>query len=197
MPKPLHLVAETRFGATTEDVGTAAGLLRAQASARGMQLTDASEIDLAAAVIGADALLAFSGSPTLWRAAHAGAAARKVLCSVLMRAAGCATNRQPAELDVDTRAGSIELADGYRLWATARLGPERAAEALRRAAGDLATAGPGSELGSFAGNLLVCAEAPFCEASQEIGPVTFPSRGVSCPARDADPHRPLERVECR
>lgn len=133
----------TRFGASAEDVAGAAAVLRARASANSVTLTDATQVDLAAAVIAADAWSFVTGAADLRRPATHGPGAVAALAGALARAAGhrrYVTGTILDEVPGDLHSDTISLIDGYRSWLTGTLGPQAVGGVLRRAAADLALA---------------------------------------------------------
>lgn len=120
-------------------------------------MVEAEDVDLVAAVVGADAWMMIAAATDLYSAPEYGHAASEVYMNVLLRAAGCG-NEAPVLSDrVDTSEAAIASADGYRRWATELVGGQ-AGEALRRAAGDLAAAGIETEFGKLGAVLVVAAE---------------------------------------
>jgi hypothetical protein len=127
-----------------------------------MVLTEASDVDLVAAVVGADAWMLIAAANDLYTAPGYGRAASEVYMNVLLRAAGCGAETPSLSDRVATSESAIATADGYRRWATALVGPA-APEALRRAAGDLAAGGVDTEFGKLGAVLVVAADAYYLE----------------------------------
>jgi hypothetical protein len=130
----------TRYGAGAGDLASAAGVLRARATAGGVTLLDTSEVDLAAAVIAADAWLWTLNTGDLRHPATHGPGAVAVLAAALARAAGHRRYITGTVLDDVTPAVSgeaVELIDSYRRWATSQVGAPSGSAVLRRAAADL------------------------------------------------------------
>jgi hypothetical protein len=133
--------AVTRFGATATDLHRAAGTLRAWAGRSGVELCETSDIDLAAAVVAADAWLWVLRSTSFTRAATHGPGAVAALAATLARAAGhrlYVVGETLEDVSPMVDPDAIELCEHYRRWAGAQLGAERAAGVLRRAGADLA-----------------------------------------------------------
>ena len=153
----------TSFGSTTDNLRQAAAVLRGQAGRRGMVLVDCDDVDLAAAVIGADAWMRVAAATELYDAPEYGRVAGEVYMHVLLRAAGCGSETPVASDSVATDDDTIVVVDGYRRWATSLLGDD-AAEALRRAAGDLSSGGLDTAFGAFGGVVAVAADACLFES---------------------------------
>lgn len=133
----------TRFGAVAQDVPGAAAVLRARAAANGVTLTAATPVDLAAAVVAADAWVFVTGAHDLRRPAVHGPGAVAALAGALARAAGHRRYVTGAVLDEvpgDVESDTITLIDAYRTWVCALLGQDAVGATLRRAAADLSLA---------------------------------------------------------
>lgn len=94
----------TRYGAHAGDLRAAVAVLRARA-ARYMPLNDVSDIDAAAAVVGADLWCRIAAVSSLDAAATMGVTGRRVLARLLCRAAGKATSTRA---DVDAARTVVE-----------------------------------------------------------------------------------------
>jgi len=164
-PDTLDSSDQTRFGSVTSDLSQAASILRAQAMRRGMVIEQCSAVDLAAAVIAADAWMMIAAATELYQAPEYGRVAGEVYMNILLRAAGCGGDNPNLGSRPDERDAAISAADGYRRWATALLGPE-APEALRRAAGDLCSAGDDTAFAAMGAVLAVAADAYYIETPQ-------------------------------
>lgn len=103
----------TRFGSSLSSPATAAGVLRARASQMGVALQPASDLDLAAATVGADVWLLATGAVDLSRATGLAPGAAEALSRVFMRAAG----QSPGALRVD--GPPPPQPDDQRLWRAA------------------------------------------------------------------------------
>jgi hypothetical protein len=132
-------------------------VLRAKASAVGLALHEVSDVDLAAAAIAADAWMLVTHATSLERPAAQGAAAVRALTAVLSRAAGDAFDEPDETVEASLDPALVSAADGYALWASSQLG-EDGPEALRRAASDLAHAGPTGPLAAFSELLAISAD---------------------------------------
>lgn len=137
----------TRYGAVASDLRQAAGILRARASRSDVDiLPQVSDIDLAAAVVAADAWMWLLRTDTFERAGQHGPAAVAALAAAVARAAGhrmYITGTILDDIPVDTHPDSLDAADSYRAWAGDNT-PDPGA-VLRRTAADL-SAGAGGEM---------------------------------------------------
>lgn len=149
--------ATTRFGSSSADLGHAASVLRAQAARSGMVLGRATLVDLAAAVIGADAWMLVTSATGMQHAPRYGRAARNVYLAILLRASGCGPVGVPPFRDASTADEVISAADGYARWASRMLGGE-ARQALQLAALDLAVAELDRQFLAVSGALLIAAD---------------------------------------
>lgn len=157
-------VATTRFGADPANLGQAAAVLRARASAKGVPLRPADPADLAAAVIGADAWIALGRGASLAVPAAGGADAVEVLAAILCRAAGHGPLGEAEPARGSSDEALLTEAAAYLRWAVGHLGPELGREALRRAALDLCAAGPTSRFAAAAEVLAITAAASLSPA---------------------------------
>jgi hypothetical protein len=131
----------TRYGAAATGVADAVNVLRARAWRDGVTLAEASPVDLAAAVIGADAWMWLHHTDTLERPATHGRAAVASLAAILARAAGhrtYVTGDVFDDLPVDVRPDAAGMVDAYWAWLADHLGPGAVDAVFRRAAADLA-----------------------------------------------------------
>jgi hypothetical protein len=165
---PLDQASATSFGSTTDDLRQAAAVLRGQAARRGMELVSADDSDLAAAVIGADAWMRVASANQLYDAPEYGHVAGEVYMHILLRASGCGLETPMTSDAVTTDDDVIATADGYRRWATVLVG-DSAPEALRRAAGDLASAGMDTAFGAFGAVLCIAADTFYIERGEAAG----------------------------
>lgn len=153
----------TRFGSQLSGVRQAAGVLRAMAVRHNLVVQEADAVDLAAAVVGADAWMFATGAESLEQPGRFGRRATSVLTRVLLRASGVAPpGRQGplVEMSCDDEAVLVQV-DEYRRWAWHLVG-EHAPEVLLAAAEDLAGEEPdgGSDgpFGSLACVLMLAAD---------------------------------------
>lgn len=147
----------SRFGSPRGPVRAAGAVLRARAEASGVAVQWVSPVELASAVIGADAWSALTGSPTLDRPQRFGPDAVRSLSAVLSRASG--RGSPPAEvsaLDCPMAPHLLRLAEEHAVWADA-LVPGRSGEILDLAASDLSAAGSGTVFSAYASLLVVVA----------------------------------------
>lgn len=135
----LDAAATTRYGATADGVERSAGVLRARAARAGLELRPASEVDLAAAVVGVESWMAVLRTESLETPIQHGRPAVQALAASMARAAGHGSPVVPVEAAA-TSDDLLQLVAGHARWAVALLGAEGAGEALCRAASDV-TAG--------------------------------------------------------
>lgn len=155
----LDAAGQTRWGSVASSLPRAASALRARASSAGMELRDATDVDLAAAVIAAEAWATTLNATSFQVPAQYGQEAVVVLSAILSRAAGHAGTSEEilpeiCSMDPDL----LEAAAGHARWASLILGDD-APEALRRAASDLSSAGPYSRFAAYGELLDLTAEA--------------------------------------
>lgn len=125
-------------------------MLRARASSAGVELLEASDVDLAAAVVGADAWAHLVNASSLQNPAQYGHEAVSVLGAVLSRAAGRPLACEELLTDAcATDPHLLSVAMSHARWVRTVVGSQ-GPEALRRAAEDLACAGPSSVFAAFA-----------------------------------------------
>lgn len=150
-------VAATRFGAALGDPRASSALLRALAARHGITLQPASDVDLIAATIAADAWLTAFNARAFDGPERHGQPAVRALAAVLLRAAGGAagTTNLPAG-PCSYRDEVIALAERYSDWAAEHI--DDPAQALRAAASDLAQAGALGTLAQVAQVLLLAAD---------------------------------------
>ena len=168
------LPPQTRFGSPLLPLERSASVLRARATAGGLQLAPVHSADLAGAVVAADAWVYVTGVE-LGDSRTAGPSALVSLAAILSRSAGRAG--VPATAVHDEReflADLLPAPEQVHLWlATAEnhaamarlLAGDDAIAALRAAAYDLATAGYDSPLAAYGALLAVCAD--FEEIGQD------------------------------
>ncbi len=151
----------TRFGAPARPVAAAAGVLRARASASGVELRPASQVDLMAAAVVLDAWSALLGGAGLDSVGlHSGEATR-VAAAGIARAAGHPgeTVVLPPEDCADSQ-DLLRLAEEHLAWAR-ELCPDATGLVLMRAGSDLSAAGPDSRFTAFGVLLQMLAESEF------------------------------------
>lgn len=157
----------SRFGTPSTPIERTAGWLRARASAAGMQLREASHVDLASACIGADAWMAVYASTrpevSLDQPRRAGEQAVSAAAAIFTRACGqsgvATVDPSLEEVSQERIDEWLPVAEGLTRWAKDEIGATAAATALRYAATDLCAAGVGSPAAAFASLLVVCADA--------------------------------------
>lgn len=148
----------SRYGSGSEKPDLACAVLRARAMAHGLDLRLAEKIDLAAAAVGADAWMLLCNTASFELPRQHGEPAVRSLAAILARSAG----HSGASMDIQAErcASAPELlvaAESHGRWAHRVVG-EQAPEALRRAAFDLAAAGPKSRFSSYAELLSIIAD---------------------------------------
>jgi len=155
-------MATTSYGAPLLPLRSAAGWLRARASAEGAELLLTEPADLAAAVIAAEAWCVLTGG-SLSTPRHSGSVAVVVAAAILSRASGHALPNSGEQIHV-IAAGCTDRTDHLLVelerlvaWASVLL-PNHPAEALRRAALDLTAGGECSPWAEFAALLALAAE---------------------------------------
>jgi hypothetical protein len=152
----------TRYGSSSATPGQAAGVLRARARSHGLVLAVASDVDLVASSIAADAWMMITRSISMSSPATYGPGAVQVLSAILRRAAGqgpahCA---DPASDNCSTDPMVVAAADAYAAWAYEHLG-ELAPHALAVAADDLCSAGPTTNFASAAEVMRIAADTLY------------------------------------
>jgi hypothetical protein len=148
----------SRYGSVSSDPARASALLRAKASAHGLELAIASKLDLTSAAIAADAWVLVLRTDSFDNPRQHGEPAVRALAAILSRAAGRSLVAYPVEAwRCASEPDALLAAAGHGRWATSALG-RGAGEALRLAASDLAAAGTHSPLTSFAELLVMEAE---------------------------------------
>ena len=148
------LPSRTRFGSAAFPLAAAAGVLRARAAREGLALHPVGEVDLAAAVVGVDAWSLVARSGSLAVPARHGWPAVQALAASLARAAGHdPVLRQPELAECAQDPVLVAAAEAHRDLAEA-LVPGHPGEVLRRAASDLAAAGPETDFMAYAALLL-------------------------------------------
>jgi hypothetical protein len=156
----------SRFGTPSTPVEKTAGWLRAKASGSGMELHAASQVDLTAACLGADAWILVYGASRpevgLDTPRRAGKQAVAAAAAIFARACGLGgeSTVDPSleDLDQSTIDKWLPTAEGLTQWARAQIGDTAAATALRYAASDLCAAGERSPAAAFASLLVACAD---------------------------------------
>lgn len=164
----------SRWGSPVFPVQAAGAALRARALAHGVDVRWVSPVELAAAVITADAWSALTGATSLDRPQRFGAASVQVVSAVLLRAAGCGDS--PVEVSLLSCPSShdlLALAEQHRQWAD-RLCPGRAGDVLAFAASDLARGDEASTFYAYA-SLLQMLAVSYDGASRLRAAVDAPS----------------------
>lgn len=148
----------SRYGSVSSDPARACALLRAKASAHGLELAPATQLDLTAAAVAADAWALVLRTGSFDTPRQHGSGAVRSLAAILSRAAGRSLVAYPVE---SSRCASepryLLAAEAHARWARAALGPG-AGEALLLAASDLSAAGPLSPLSAYAELLVIVGE---------------------------------------
>lgn len=152
----------TRYGAPLLPLTSAAGWLRARASAAGTELRPAEPVDLAAAAIAAESWSVLTDG-SLATPRHSGPVALAVAAAILARSAGHGEAHDDAELALiatsctdrtDHLIGEVER---IAVWAT-QLYPQNPARAMCLAAADLTAGGERSPFIEFAALLVLTSE---------------------------------------
>lgn len=108
---------QTRYGSPAAPCTAAAAVLRARAAAMGTRLEHAEAVDLAAAAVTADAVVALTGASTIDRPSRYGPAAVNVLAACLARAAGHGSPPEPIPtLECPSAPWLIRLVDEHIDW---------------------------------------------------------------------------------
>jgi hypothetical protein len=119
----------------------------------------ADPVDLAAAVLVADAFMALTGADSFDRPASYGEGAVRVLAAMLVRAAGCGDPVGEVPTLACASAGWLLLLAGeHAAWARDLVGDDLVEDVLERAAWDLWAGGEGSLFAAYAALLAVSAE---------------------------------------
>lgn len=152
----------TRYGASDQTLESASGVLRARAARHGLTLAEATVVDLAASAVAADAWVLITAARGLDHASRKGETAAGVLAAILARAAGAGSHLdEDALLACEAECAEDPFwagtADQYAAWVRHVAGLHAPA-ALRAAAEDLASAGPGTGFSAFAALLLLLAD---------------------------------------
>ena len=152
--------AQTRFGAPSRPPDAAAAVLRARAARSGVGLRPAPPVDLLAAAVVADALVAVLGRAAFDSPAMLDSAGTSVLAAALARASGYPSMviEVPLE-DCAASTAMLRLAEQHRIWA-GELCPDAPGQVLLRAGSDLYAAGPGHPLSEYGALLQLLASEP-------------------------------------
>lgn len=151
----------TRFGSPARPITAAAGVLRARAAASGVEVRQASQVDLLASAVVLDAWSALLGGASLDSVGIRSAEATRVAAAGIARAAGHPgeTVVLPPEECGQSRE-MLLLAEEHLAWAR-ELCPDAAGLVLMRAGSDLSAAGPDSVFAAFGALLQMLADAEF------------------------------------
>jgi len=147
-PEPLNM-QRTRYGAYAKDLTAASTPLRNQAASEGAVLQDATESDLASAIVGADAWCAFLGANSLEHINGWGNDAMKVMAAVLARASGNPSGLVAVPIeDCTSSVGLMLLGEQHAQWLE-QLGVKQVGKALFNAGSDLYAAGSGNLFAAY------------------------------------------------
>jgi hypothetical protein len=148
----------TRFGSSLQSPTAAAALLRARAAAAGAGVVQATEVDLVAAVVGAEGWMYAFGTDSLAVPVRHGGSAVSALAAILTRAAGLAeVHSVPVLAAASSDAKVLRRLEMLADWSERMIG-EEAPEALRRAAGDLSVACEDVRIERVVGTLTIIAD---------------------------------------
>jgi len=157
----------SRFGTPSTPVERTAGWLRAKASAAGMELREATTVDLASACIGGDAWITVYATNrseiSLDQPRRAGEQAVSAAAAIFTRACGLSSaivvDPSLEEISQERINEWLPVAEGLARWARKEVGAKGGVAALRNAATDLCAAGVATPAAAFASLLTVCADA--------------------------------------
>jgi hypothetical protein len=146
---PVEGRSATRFGAGTASPEQAAAVLRSWATRVGFPVVEASDDDLVAAAVAADAWAFALGADSVSQAASFGPASLGAISAAISRASGFGEPTLallPGEWASPRRMpGLTEACIDWRSWATLMLGSDRGRRAVEVAASDLAWGGGGDD----------------------------------------------------
>jgi hypothetical protein len=151
----------TRFGSPKVPITQAGALLRALATKCGVKLLDCGRVDMAAAVLGADAWAAIVGASSLNNPKRYGKAAVSVLSASLARAAGYpGAGSEILDSNFADSPKSLRLADEHAAWAEI-VCPDAAGLVLMRAGSDMLAGGIDTKFGAYGALLQIVALSIF------------------------------------
>lgn len=151
------MTSATKYGADWGNPRQAANVLRARATRFGLVVGDVSDVDAAAAALGAEAWMRAVGADSLDVPGRHGDSATRALAAILQRAAGCGdlgpVDTVAADADDSHLAAAADWVRQLELWGTPVTG------VYLRVAYDLAAGGDDPRLASMAAALSAVAEA--------------------------------------